>query len=263
MTLIHCNINSIVLGTATSFYAILPEIDTISRSRDKLQTLYLLHGIGDDHSKWIRRTPLERYARQYELAIIMPQAGKSFYTDMLYGNKYWTFISDELLRTVRTLFPLSERREDNFVAGLSMGGYGSFKLALNKPEYFSAAASFSGALDIANLFLPENEGNKPESQLLANAIFGGVDKIAGSMNDLFHSVKRLKESEKVIPRLYQSCGTEDSIYKSNETFHHFAINEGLDLTYEEWEGGHDWTFWDQSIQRALKWFSLRKAKASN
>ncbi|WP_010632396.1 alpha/beta hydrolase [Sporolactobacillus vineae] len=260
MALIHCNVNSKVLKTSTSFYVILPESDAIHSGTGKLQTLYLLHGLGDDHSKWIRRTPLERYAKQYDLAIVMPQVGRSFYTDMCYGNRYWTFVSEELPSIVRSFFPLSEKMEDHFAAGLSMGGYGSFKLALNKPDCFAAVASFSGALDIANLFLPENEGNKDEFSKLADAIFGGVDKISGTKNDLFYLAKQLKESGKRIPMLYQSCGTEDPIYKYNETFHRFAENEGINLTYEEWSGGHDWIFWDQSIQRALEWFPLRKVQ---
>ena len=182
MALVHCDFNSDVLNTSTSVYVVIPEIRPeekyLEKENMKFQTLYLLHGIGDDHTKWVRRTPIERYARQYKLAVVMPQVDKSFYTDMVYGNKYWTYISQELPKKMRMFFPLSDKREDNFVAGFSMGGYGSFKWALNKPECFDAAASFSGALDIISLFSDGNE----EVKNRAVAIFGGIDKIKNSKN---------------------------------------------------------------------------------
>lgn len=262
MALIHCDFKSDVLKISTSAYVVIPEIQPeekyLENSNMKFQTLYLLHGIGDDHTKWVRRTPIERYARDYKLAVVMPQADKSFYSDMVYGNKYWTFISEELPKKMRSFFPLSDKREDNFVAGISMGGYGAFKLALNKPQCFAAAASFSGALDIDKLFSSEyiNQGDFYKN--LPIAIFGGTDKIKGSKNDLFYLLKTLKDSGKEIPKLYQCCGTEDKIYEYNKTFRNYAKKLGIDLTYEEGPGEHTWEYWDMSIQKALEWFSLKK-----
>lgn len=97
-------------------------------------TLYLLHGLSDDDSIWLRRTSIERYVAQMGIAVVMPQVHRSFYTDMAAGGQYWTFISEELPALARSFFPLSAKREDNFVAGLSMGGYGALKLGLRKPE---------------------------------------------------------------------------------------------------------------------------------
>ena len=89
---------------------------------DGCPVLYLLHGMSDDHSTWIRRTSVERYATQYGLALVMPNAHRSYYTDMACGLKYWTYVSEELPRLMHTFFKISDRREDTFVAGLSMGG---------------------------------------------------------------------------------------------------------------------------------------------
>jgi S-formylglutathione hydrolase FrmB len=273
VALIHCDFKSEALDTATSVYAIIPEIEleelSSKKEHMKFQTLYLLHGIGDDHTKWVRRTSIERYVKKYKIAVIMPQVDKSFYTDMVYGNKYWTFISEELPKKMRNYFPLSEKREDNFVAGLSMGGYGAFKWALNKPDGFAAAASFSGVLDVLSLFSYENKdesfentsiqifGGKDQVHKQAVAIFGGIEKIKDSENDLFNLIRELKETEKEIPKLYQCCGVDDSVYKYNTPFKEYAEEMKVDLTYEEGPGGHTWEYWDESLQKVLEWLPIK------
>ncbi len=155
MALIHCDFFSNVLGLSTSMYVILPQ-QTVNQigmkgvaKGKKHKTLLLLHGLSDNHTIWLRRTSIERYVAPLGLAVVMPAVQRSFYTDMAKGLKYEEFVSLELPEIARSFFPLSDRREDNYVAGLSMGGYGAFKLALRRPENFAAAASLSGALDIA------------------------------------------------------------------------------------------------------------------
>ena len=134
-----------------SVNVILPETRIMAQQEGKpLPTLYLLHGLSDDHTHWVRQTRLEFYARKYRLAIIMPCVNRSFYTDMKRGAKYFTFVSEELPRVMEMYFPLSSRREDRFAAGLSMGGYGATKLGLRLPERYAAIASLSGALEMEN-----------------------------------------------------------------------------------------------------------------
>ncbi len=108
--------------------------------------LYLLHGLSDDDTIWLRRTSIERYVSSLGLAVVMPQVHRSFYTDEVYGEKFWTFVSEELPAVVQSFFRVSSAPQDTYVAGLSMGGYGAFKLALRHPDRFAAAASLSGAL---------------------------------------------------------------------------------------------------------------------
>ena len=114
-----------VLDIDVTASVILPEVKTMLEQGGKpLPTLYLLHGLSDDHTHWIRQTRLEFYARKYRLAIVMPCVNRSFYTDMKHGAKYFTFVSEELPQVMELYFPLSHEREDRFAAGLSMGGSG-------------------------------------------------------------------------------------------------------------------------------------------
>lgn len=255
MALIHCDFYSEVLQLNTSICAIIPQhpySEIQSRKPDrKYQTLYLLHGLSDDHTIWQRRTSIERHA-PFGLAVIMPDVNRSFYTDMACGNRYGTFISDELPYLCRSFFHLSEAREDNFIAGLSMGGYGAFKLALTYPERYMAAASLSGALDITQTVQAGDEAWQTE----LTAIFGNPDNVAGSEHDLFHLTRQLVQADRVRPSLYQCCGTEDFLYDQNIRFQEFAGSVELDLTYEEGPGEHEWGYWDQQIQRVLDWLPL-------
>ena len=153
---------------------------------------------------------------------------------------------------MQEMFPvLSDKKEDRYVAGLSMGGYGAMKLALNFPERFCAAASFSGALN------PEKDlVDEPE---LAERVYGSLEKIRGTENDLFYRMKKCKEEGRQIPRLYISCGTEDFIYEESTEFCKALRELEIPHTYEEWKGKHDWLFWEESMKRVLKWFDSREA----
>ena len=120
-------------------------------------TLWLLHGLSDDESIWSRSTSIERYVAPLGLSVVMPNVHRSFYTNMHSGYRYWDFVSEELLEKARGFFPLSSARADNFVAGLSMGGYGALKLAVTLPEQFAAAASLSGVTDAAEWRVDRSE----------------------------------------------------------------------------------------------------------
>ena len=206
MAFMNLKFYSEALGMQTEVYIVIPQKSTAGEigvetnaKADRYKCLYLLHGLSDDHSIWLRRTSIERYASEYGICVVMPAAARSFYTDMKYGQKYYTYIAKELPRIIREFLNVSDKREDNFVAGLSMGGYGAMKLALNFPEKFGAAASFSGAVDI----LATGKGF-PQTM---KRITGGKS-IKGTECDLLHLVKA-KAEEPHKPRLYVACGTAD------------------------------------------------------
>jgi putative tributyrin esterase len=261
MALIQCEFFSEMLGLSTSMTVILPQATTQqiglvgTAAAGKHPTLYLLHGMSDDHTTWVRRTSVERYVAPLGLAVVMPAAHRSFYTDMAQGYRYWTFVSQELPALARAFFPLSEGREENFVAGLSMGGYGAFKLAFSYPERYAAAASLSGVLDIVTTLRTLRD---PDLLAERRRIFGDLDTIAGGTHDLFYLARQLAGSATAKPRLYQCCGTGDALYESNVRAKGYFQSLGLDVTYEEGSGEHEWGYWDQQIQRVLAWLPLQR-----
>jgi Predicted esterase len=232
---------------------ILPQVKGFAaeKGNKRFPVLYLLHGLSDDHSIWLRRTSIERYAEAMGLAVIMPAVDRSFYTDMKHGLRYWTFISEELPDIVQSMFPVSGKREENYVAGLSMGGYGAFKLALTNPDRYAAAASLSGAVNMAGLVLVDAKDD------YANT-FGDRNEVKGSKNDLFYLAEKLSVYSGPKPVLYQCCGTEDFLYEDNIKFRDFCRKLPLELTYEEEQGNHEWGYWDKKIQRVLEWLPLVK-----
>jgi len=255
MALIHCHFFSQVLGRMSTMSVILPDPGPLeaavapNKRQVQYPALYLLHGLSDDHTAWQRHTAIERYVEGLNLAVVMPAVDRSYYTDMVTGQRYWTFISQEVPAIARHFFPLSEDRTKNYVAGLSMGGYGAFKLALTYPERYAAAASLSGALDVVRLAHAEKSAGQHELE----QVFGEVNALAGSSNDLFSLVAQIVEQGSPRPNLYQWCGTEDFLYADNVRFRKHTKSLGLAVTSEEGPGGHEWSCWDTHIQRVLAW----------
>lgn len=259
MAFIQCHFWSSVLQMQMPMWVLLPQGRCMSRrgrTGPGLPTLYLLHGLSDDHTIWMRRTSIERYVAAKGLAVVMPTVHRGFYTDMATGGRYWSFISEEAPAVARGLFGLSDRWEDRFVAGLSMGGYGAFKLALRQPDRWAAAASLSGAMDILQRLA--GEPSEWRSEMLR--IFGPPEVARGGDDDLFALASRLVAGSGPRPMLYQICGDKDYLYAENLAFRDHCSAIGLDVRYEEDPGcAHAWDYWDLCIQRVLQWLPLPDA----
>lgn len=258
MALMHVDFFSDVLGMGMNMDVILPQktskqIGMEGMAEDgSYKTVYLLHGMSDDHTVWQRRTSIERYVSRLGIAVVMPPTHLGFYTDTTYGMAYWTFVSEELPRICREFFPrMSQKREDTLAAGLSMGGYGAWKLGLGASETFGAAASLSGALDMAS------DGHRQmieEKRAYFEGIFGSEEQLKGSENDLLALAEKLAAAGKARPRLYAWCGTEDFLYQDNLHAWEHVKKLGYDLTCEESAGDHQWKYWDAKIQDVLRWW---------
>jgi putative tributyrin esterase len=260
VALLRCDFFSDVLALSTSMTVILPQATTAQigmTGRDAVgdpPVLYLLHGLSDDDTTWLRRTSIERYAAALGLAVVMPAAHRSFYTDEAHGSRYWTFLTEELPAVVSRFFRVSQDREDTFVAGLSMGGYGAIKWALREPERFAAAASMSGALDVAALQQLDELRSDVDDR-----VFGGRS-VAGTPEDLFWLVNRFEPAS--APALSVSCGTEDPLVESNRRFLSALQAKGIPADGSFSPGTHEWNYWDREIERLLGWFPLRTVGAA-
>ena len=250
MAFLQVQFFSAVLEVASTINVILPEpaqgIGIDASGKDELpKVLYLLHGYSDDHSIWMRRTSVERYAAAHNLAVIMPAVDHSFYRNELHGKRYRDYISEELPMVCRRFFRISDDPKDTYVAGLSMGGYGAMSLALEHPERYAAAASFSGAVDLAGLI--EHDPNKAGWE----RIFGDPD-IKGTDADTYHLMEKNAAAPHK-PRLYVSCGTADFLYPMHAPFVAALKEQGWDVTSYEKEGAvHEWGFWDEQIREFIE-----------
>lgn len=219
----------------------------------KYPTLYLLHGAYGDGTDWMRYTRIESYAQQYQIAVVMASAGNSFYMDMENGPAYGQFFEQELIDFAETVFPLSRSREDRFVAGLSMGGYGAFRLAFLHPENYAAAAALSGAFDLTAVgaFLEQEHRNGP-------AVYGRITNMEKEKWDLTILAQNVLASKADLPKLMITCGTEDYTLEMNREMKKNLEDLGIALHYEEHSGIHNWDYWETHIQRVLAWLPLKK-----
>jgi putative tributyrin esterase len=256
MGLMHFSFLPESLGFHTNVYIILPYDSSMEMK--PFPVLYLLHGGAGNALDWIRNTSIERYAEENGIAVVMPEVGgSSFYGDMVHGYKYYTYMTEELPMVLNCYFPISNKREERFVAGLSMGGYGAFKWAFDKPEYFSAAANFSGFSLMDEIF---NENTSPFAKMertdekgICNLVWGGFENMLGTKNDTRYMVTHAIESKADLPRLYASIGTEDFSYQYAKRYIEFMRSNGLEVKYEEMEGTHQWKVWDVAIKHFIEW----------
>lgn len=217
--------------------------------------LYLLHGIGGGCMDWSRFTGIERYAREKRIAVIMPSVENSCCLDLENGEKYLTYVAKELPALAGMVFPLSDQREKTAIAGVSTGGYGAFRCALECPERFGYAASLSGTLDLAAAF---DLAKAPDLAVPVRKIPANYRKAMGDLTspekNLMGLIKKHLESGVKLPAFYLSCGTEDSVRPMTETFYEELKKCSVTAVCERFSGGPNWDFWDAHIRDVLRWF---------
>ncbi len=262
MALIQCNFNSKSLMRTVPLQVVLPTDKIVFPGQPEAEekpfkTLYLLHGIFGNYTDWVSGTRIQAWAQNRDLCVVMPSGDNSFYVDnrktsALYGS----FIAKDLVEFTRRSFPLSRKREDTFIGGLSMGGFGAIVNGLQHPETFGRVVGLSAALVLneQNLnaeytdFLMTNRG-------YYESVFGDLDKVLGGENDYTALAERGANREDK-PRMYLACGTEDGLIAPNRVFRDKLLELGYDVTWEEGPGGHDWDFWDAYILKAMEWLPL-------
>ena len=148
MSLITLNMPSSMLKKQTEVCICVPNRAEDGKPMTARKVLWLLHGLSDDNTCWQRFSNIERYANDSGTVVVMPDGDRSMYMDNVSGQNYKRFITEELPQYLHFLFGLSEKRENNFIAGLSMGGMGAAKIALANPDKYAGFGSFSGLLDL-------------------------------------------------------------------------------------------------------------------
>ena len=236
MAFIEIKFPSDTLGHGETVNVILPD----SPREGGAKVLYLLHGHSDDYSTWMRRTSIERYATKYNIAVVMPDGNRSFYTNTASGHLYYDYIAHELPKKMEMYFNISNKPCDKYIAGLSMGGYGALKVALRECGQYAAAAGLSSAVDIKSDTI----------NFALDPVFLG--KPVPDEDDCFWLARQAAQKENR-PRLFIGEGRQDFLYKDNENFRKLLDEIGYEYTYKESDGYHTWDFWDEYIPQAIEW----------
>ena len=252
MALIQATFMSNTLKRTVPIQVILPVDKLIGEEMKPFKTLYLLHGLFGSYHDWNSNTRIQRWAQDQNLAVVMPSADNSFYIDydMLPNSDYGKFIGEELVQVTRAMFHLSDKREDTFIAGLSMGGFWAIRNGLKYSETFGYIAGLSSAIQFFEF---------PGHTIIdEDKVFGDLEKAILTDKNPRYLIENFGNKPK--PKIFMACGLEDSLIEANRIFKDLFIKHGFDLTYIEDHGKHDWDFWDKYIQDILKWLPLDERK---
>lgn len=222
---------------------------------------YLLHGLQGRYDDFLHYTVLPDLCRSYHCLFVLPDAQRSFYTDMACGNDYFTYLTRELPRLVSDLFRVSSAPEDTVILGASMGGFGALKAALTFPERYAACAAFSPCcLDLADYLRPAWRSGEEGDAF--RRIFG--DKLAADFLAAFGpDSSRLPENDLLSlagaaagasarPRIFTCWGSEDIFRDTNRRFPQQMAALGWPVECRELPGHmHNWVFFNEALKLAL------------
>lgn len=261
MALIKIDFFSQALMRTVTVNAVVPTdkfIPGTQGGRKEFKTLYLLHGIFGNYTDWVTGTRIQSWAQEKDLVVIMPSGENKFYVDNAKsGDNYGKFIGEELVDFTRKTFPLSSKREDTFIGGLSMGGYGALRNGLKYSDVFGSIVALSSALVLKGVLNSQyKEDWGIDNRYYFETVFGDIDKLEGSDMDYNALAENIVKSGRTFPKLYLACGTEDFLIDANREYHKLLEKLEVKHTYVEGPGVHDWYFWDEYIKKALNWLPL-------
>lgn len=260
MALLQVNFFAKTLRKLVTFNALVP-IDTFEIpgeekiERGPMKALYLLHGYSGNHTDWVCGSKIQELSLKYNVAVFMPSGENNFYLDDIdKGELFGDYVGNELVEFTRKMFPLSDKREDTFIGGLSMGGYGAIRNGLKYNNNFSRIIALSSALIIKNIAgIPEDFKDPIADYRYYRRVFGDLNELLGSDKDPEALIVNLKKENAFIPQIYMACGTEDFLLTENRSYSDFLVSENIDVTYLESPGIHDWNFWNEYIEKAIIW----------
>ncbi len=262
MAILQVDFYSRALSKITNFYMVIPndgppQMATGNECYQRnTKVLYLLHGFSGAGKDWMLGSPVQEMAAKYNMAIVMPSGDNSFYLDAKgTGRAYCRFVGQELVDYVRMTFGLSYKREDTYIGGFSMGGFGAIHTALAYPDTFGKLMALSSALITRKMINKKEEDIKDG---IADydyyvSTFGDLSMLEHSVNHPEFLIHKLKEEKREVPGIYMACGTEDFLIEDNREFHRFLQEEDVPVTYVEGPGIHNWAFWNQYLEPSIQW----------
>ena len=248
------------LQRTVSFYLILPN-DVMGHYKENnlhyerpMKTLMLLHGYFGSSSEWLYKSEISELAARYNLCVILPSGENSFYTDgSASGRQYAKFIGEELLNYVQDTFNLSKKAEDNFIGGFSMGGFGALLTALQYNKTYSKTFALSAALITESIDKMEESHQAMANYDYYRLVFGDLKQVKQSRNHPLFMIEQIREAEGKMPDLFIACGSEDWLIEGSRNLVKALGEMSVPVEYIEKKGGHDFGFWNQVIEPAIKW----------
>lgn len=256
MAFINVEFYSDCLKRCVSFKVIMPnDCGNYQVEQGKLKTLYLLHGYSNMSYEWVWNSNIYSIADKYQLCVVLPSGENSFYLDgNATGRKYASFIGEELPSYVERTFGVSKNREDHFLGGLSMGGFGAIHTALQFPEKFGKFFAFSSAMLVYEMKkMQPGFDNGMANYEYYTLMFGEPAELESGVNNPEELVRRIKAEGRPMPKMYLACGTEDFLLQANRKFDAFLKEQEVEHIYMESKGGHDFVFWNEYLEPAVKW----------
>ena len=257
MAKFNCNFISYTLKRTVDITVVIPtptipeslglsEVKPVHTPKEKYPVLYLLHGFGNNHATWSGYSNVELFAEERNIAVVMISGENKAYVNHPGGDQFYEFLATELPDFVNGMFPISEKPEHTYIAGLSMGGFGTLVHALNRPDRFCAFGAFSAAIS-----------------LNPSTLIGGEEKEIDPMFDPITLARNLAKEGKVFPKGYIACGEEDFLYEANVEFVEQLKGMGVDVTWVSLpEYQHEWRFWNLQVEAFLDWIPRTDAYAT-
>ena len=282
MALIHLDFESHFTGHNEDVYIIMPDMPRDQTPAEfygngkKYPVLWLLHGTFGGYSDWIRKSNIETYACEHDCIVVMMSVGNADYEAwpaFTLGYDSEKYVTEELMPLVYNWLPASDKREDNFIAGLSMGGGGTMKFALNYPDRFAAAAVLSScprnleaqkeALEVLFAKKPSEVGGRELRNYNQMHRYDSVDEYLDSISNTWRKLDEMVAAKADLPRFMFAIGTEDMGYENMKKFRAHAAEIGFDFEYHEGPGRHEWRVWERDIQIAFRFFGFKDEEQGN
>lgn len=247
------------LGKEVSYSIYLPEdYDTSNRL---YPVLYLLHGWSDNETSWIQMGDIKRIADEAiqenittPMIIVMPNAWETWYVNSYDGkDRYEDMFFEELIPEIEKSYRTRPSKQYRAIAGLSMGGYGSFLYSLHHPDAFVACAPLSAAV-FTDEQIEKNKGGN--LSILFDKIFGkGNLTEHWHRNSVIELFSNLKEGELPKVNYYIDCGDEDTLLHGNNLIHEIMQQKGIKHEFRVRDGGHTWTYWRTALPEVMRFMS--------
>ncbi len=250
-----------ILNREVAYSIYLPEDYGVSERM--YPVLYLLHGWSDNETSWLQMGHVKTIADNAiasgcatEMIIVMPDAGETWYVDSYDGKeRYEQMFFEELIPYIESTYRARPDRQYRAIAGLSMGGYGSFLYSLHHPDYFTACAPLSAAI-YTDEMMEKSKGN------VRGKLF---DKLYGPgnltehwyKNSVLHLLENLPDDRRPDIYYYIDCGDEDTLLHGNNLIHELMQKKGIRHEFRVRDGGHTWTYWRTALPEVMRFVSAR------